>query len=590
MIRQPIITVLGHVDHGKTSVLDYLRGTTLAERESGNITQHIGATEVPIKKLKSICGNLLNSFNLKFDIPGLLFVDTPGHEAFTNLRKRGGSIADMAILVIDINQGIQPQTVEAIEILKSYKVPFIIAANKVDLIYGWKNDSNIFTKNFNLQDENTKKNFNDKFYKVLGDLSEQGFDSNIYNKVEDYSKTLSVIPVSAKTGEGIPEVLAMITGLSQKFLKDKLEINQDINCKGTILEVKTEQGKGTTADVIIYDGHIKNNDKLLIGGDSEVIETKVKALLKAKPLSEIRDSKSSFDNVSLVNAASGVKIIGNNLDMVLPGAPIYSFSNDEEKEEIKKQILSEIDQILVETENDGILLKADTLGSIEAAIKLFSKYEIPIKSAVIGDITKKDVVKAESTKESGSMYGIILGFNVKIDDETKNYAEQKNIPIITNNVIYKVVEEYEDIISTIKEQKELEKISDLVFPGKLQMMHQYIFRKNGPAIFGGEIIKGIIKPGMKLINDSNEIVGTIKSIEDKGKSIKQMKKGESYALSVNGMNIGRNVEGNEILYSDITERQFRILKDNKKFLSKDDIDVLKEIAEIKRKKDDTWGI
>ena len=590
MIRQPIITVLGHVDHGKTSVLDYLRGTTLAARESGNITQHIGATEVPIKKLKSICGNLLNSFNLKFDIPGLLFVDTPGHEAFTNLRKRGGSIADMAILVIDINQGIQPQTVEAIEILKSYKVPFIIAANKVDLIYGWKNDSNIFIKNFNLQDENTKKNFNDKFYKVLGDLSEQGFDSNIYNKVEDYSKTLSVIPVSAKTGEGIPEVLAMITGLSQKFLKDKLEINQDINCKGTILEVKTEQGKGTTADVIIYDGHIKNNDKLLIGGDSEVIETKVKALLKAKPLSEIRDSKSSFDNVSLVNAASGVKIIGNNLDMVLPGAPIYSFSNDEEKEEIKKQILSEIDQILVETENDGILLKADTLGSIEAAIKLFSKYDIPIKSAVIGDITKKDVVKAESTKESGSMYGIILGFNVKIDDETKNYADQKNIPIITNNVIYKVVEEYEDIISTIKEQKELEKISDLVFPGKLQMMHQYIFRKNGPAIFGGETIKGIIKPGMKLINDSNVIVGTIKSIEDKGKSIKEMKKGESYALSVNGMNIGRNVEGNEILYSDITERQFRILKDNKKFLSKDDIDVLKELAEIKRKKDDTWGI
>ena len=187
-------------------------------------------------------------------------------------------------------------------------------------------------------------------------------------------------------------------------------------------------------------------------------------MLKAKPLSEIRDSKSSFDNVSLVNAASGVKIIGNNLDMVLPGAPIYSFSNDEEKEEIKKQILSEIDQILVETENDGILLKADTLGSIEAAIKLFSKYEIPIKSAVIGDITKKDVVKAESTKESGSMYGIILGFNVKIDDETKNYAEQKNIPIITNNVIYKVVEEYEDIISTIKEQKNLKKYQIWYFP------------------------------------------------------------------------------------------------------------------------------
>jgi len=590
MIRQPIITVLGHVDHGKTSVLDYLRGSTLANRESGNITQHIGATEVPLEKIKSICGNLLDSFNLKFNIPGLLFVDTPGHEAFTNLRKRGGSIADMAILVIDINQGLQPQTIEAIEILKSYKVPFIIAANKVDLIYGWKSESNIFTKNFMQQDENTRNNFNDKFYKILGQLSENGFDSNLYNKVEDYSKTLSVIPVSAKTGEGIPEILAMITGLSQKFLKDKLEINPNSNCKGTILEIKTEQGKGTTADVIIYDGHLKHNDNLLLGGISSVIDTKVKALLKTKALSEIRDQKSSFDTVEQVNAASGVKIIANKLDEAIPGAPIYSYNTEEEREEIKEKILSEIDQILVETEEDGVLLKADTLGSIEAAIKLFTKYEIPIKSAIIGDINKKDIVKAESTKESGSIYGMVLAFNVKMDDDTKNYAEQKNIPVILNNVIYKVVEEYEEIIDKVKKQKELEKISDLVFPGKLQIMNQYIFRKSGPAIFGGEVVKGIIKPNLKLINSEGEIVGTIKSIEDKGKSIKEMKKNESYALSVNGMNIGRNVTESEILYSDITERQFRLLKENKKFLNSDDIDLLKEIAIIKRKSDETWGI
>jgi len=590
MIRQPIITVLGHVDHGKTSVLDYLRGSTLANRESGNITQHIGATEVPLEKIKSICGNLLDAFKLKFNIPGLLFVDTPGHEAFTNLRKRGGSIADMAILVIDINQGLQPQTIEAIEILKSYKVPFIIAANKVDLIYGWKSESNIFTKNFMQQDENTKNNFNDKFYKILGQLSENGFDSNLYNKVEDYSKTLSVIPVSAKTGEGIPEILAMITGLSQKFLKDKLEINPNSNCKGTILEIKTEQGKGTTADVIIYDGHLKHNDNLLLGGISSVIDTKVKALLKTKALSEIRDQKSSFDTVEQVNAASGVKIIANKLDEAIPGAPIYSYNTEEEREEIKEKILSEIDQILVETEEDGVLLKADTLGSIEAAIKLFTKYEIPIKSAIIGDINKKDIVKAESTKESGSIYGMVLAFNVKMDDDTKNYAEQKNIPVILNNVIYKVVEEYEEIIDKVKKQKELEKISDLVFPGKLQIMNQYIFRKSGPAIFGGEVVKGIIKPNLKLINSEGEIVGTIKSIEDKGKSIKEMKKNESYALSVNGMNIGRNVTESELLYSDITERQFRLLKENKKFLNSDDIDLLKEIAIIKRKSDETWGI
>jgi len=382
----------------------------------------------------------------------------------------------------------------------------------------------------------------------------------------------------------------MITGLSQKFLKDKLEINPDSNCKGTILEIKTEQGKGTTADVIIYDGHIKHNDNLLLGGISSIIDTKVKALLKTKALSEIRDQKSSFDTVEQVNAASGVKIIANKLDEAIPGAPIYSYNTNKERDELKEKILSEIDQILVETEEDGVLLKADTLGSIEAAIKLFTKYEIPIKSAIIGDINKKDIVKAESTKESGSIYGMVLAFNVKIDDETKNYAEQKNIPVILNNVIYKVVEEYEEIIDKIKKQKELEKISDLVFPGKLQIMNQYIFRKSGPAIFGGEVVKGIIKPNIKLINSEGELVGTIKSIEDKGKSIKEMKKNESYALSVNGMNIGRNVTESEILYSDITERQFRLLKDNKKFLNSDDIELLKEIAIIKRKSDETWGI
>ena len=175
-IRQPIITVLGHVDHGKTSVLDYLRGTTLADREAGKITQHIGATEVPLDKIKESCGELLDLFKLEFNIPGLLFIDTPGHEAFSNLRKRGGSIADIAVLVIDINQGIQPQTRESIEILKSFKVPFIIAANKVDLITGWNSKDKIFIKNLKNQAENVTKYFNNNFYKILGNLSEMGFE------------------------------------------------------------------------------------------------------------------------------------------------------------------------------------------------------------------------------------------------------------------------------------------------------------------------------------------------------------------------------------------------------------------------------
>ncbi len=589
-IRQPIITVLGHVDHGKTSVLDFIRGSTLADREAGKITQHIGATEIPLDTIKDICGDLLDIFKLKFDIPGLLFVDTPGHEAFSNLRKRGGSIADLAVLVIDINQGIQPQTKEAIEILKHFKVPFIIAANKVDLIYGWKSESNFFIKNFDKQTENSKKYFNDKFYKILGDLAELGFDSNLYHKVEDHKKMVSIVPVSAKTGEGIAELLAILTGLSQKFLGGKLEIDSNARAKGTILEIKDEQGMGTTADIIIYDGNIKQDDTIIVGGMNETITTKVKALLKPKALSEIRDSKSSFDKLKQVFAATGVKVLANDLDKALAGAPILSAESDEEINAAKKSIQSEIEDVLIQTEDDGIILKADTLGSIEAASNLFSQHEIPIKQARIGNISKRDIVEAESSAEKGSLYAAVLGFNVKIDDEVENYAKEKNVEVILNNVIYKVVEDFKEKLEERKRRLELEQLEDLSWPGKIKIMPQYIFRKANPAIFGAEVISGKISSGSFLINKSGEKIGQIKSIEDKGKKLKELTKGQESAVSVKNMNIGRNAEGGEEFYTNISEHDFRKLKSKKEFLSADEKGILKEIAEIKREKNDTWGI
>jgi translation initiation factor 5B len=589
-IRQPIITVLGHVDHGKTSVLDFIRGSTLADREAGKITQHIGATEIPLDTIKEICGDLLDIFKLKFDIPGLLFVDTPGHEAFSNLRKRGGSIADLAVLVIDINQGIQPQTKEAIEILKNFKVPFIIAANKVDLIYGWKSESNLFVKNFETQTENSKKYFNDKFYTILGELAELGFDSNLYHKVENHKKMVSIVPVSAKTGEGIAELLAILAGLSQKFLGGKLEIDSDARAKGTILEIKEEQGMGTTADIIIYDGNIKQDDIIVVGGINETITTKVKALLKPKALSEIRDTKSSFEKLKQVFAATGVKILANDLDRALAGAPILSAETEEEIEEAEKEILKEIKDVLIQTENDGIMLKADTLGSIEAASKLFEQHEIPIKQARIGNISKRDIVEAESSAEKGSLYAVVLGFNVKIDDDVASYAKKKKIDVILNNVIYKVVEDFKEKLEERKKRLELEELDDLSWPGKIKIMPQYIFRKANPAIFGAEILSGKISTGINLINLNGKKIGRIKSIEDKGEKLKELTKGQESAVSVSGMTIGRNAEGGEEFYTDISEHDFRKLKSKKEFLSSDEKEILKEIAGIKRNKKDTWGI
>jgi translation initiation factor 5B len=161
-IRQPIVSVLGHVDHGKTSLLDYIRGSTVAAREAGAITQHIGATEVPINAIYNVCGELLKG--KKFTLPGLLFIDTPGHHAFTTLRIRGGSLADIAILIVDINEGFKPQTYESLRILKQYKTPFIVVANKIDAISGWQKTDGIAKNRINNQRVNVKNIFEEKIY------------------------------------------------------------------------------------------------------------------------------------------------------------------------------------------------------------------------------------------------------------------------------------------------------------------------------------------------------------------------------------------------------------------------------------------
>ena len=589
-IRQPIITVLGHVDHGKTSVLDYLRGTTLADREAGKITQHIGATEVPIDKIKETCGELLDLFKLEFNIPGLLFIDTPGHEAFTNLRKRGGSIADIAVLVIDINQGVQPQTRESIEILKSFKVPFVIAANKVDLITGWNSEDKIFIKNVKKQPENIKRYFDNNFYKILGDLAEMGFESNLYHEVEDHQKTVSIVPVSAKTGEGIPELLAVLTGLSQRFLTGKLEIETDAPAKGTILEIKEEKGMGTTADIIIYEGTLRQDDTIVVGGIDSTVTTKVKALLKTKPLAEIRDKKSSFNKVKEVVAASGAKIIANDLSQAISGAPIVSVQDHKKLEAIQEEIRKEVEEVVVETAEDGVVLKADTLGSLEAASKLFQKYEIPVRRADIGNITKRDIVEAEGNLENGSEYPFVLGFNVKIEQELETMANKKKIPIIINQVIYKIVEDFEELHTERKQRLELEEISDLQWPAKIQIMKQYIFRQSGPAIFGAEVLDGKLTPDVELINKDGKVVGRVKKIEEKGKKLDELKKGKEAAVAVTKLTIGRGADGGDFLITNMSESAFRKLKNKKHLLSKSEVQVLKELAEIKRKENDLWGI
>ena len=289
-LRKLLITVLGHVDHGKTSLLDKIRRSTVAAGEAGAITQAIGVSIIPISVIEKICGALLNHMKGKITIPGFLTIDTPGHAAFTSLRKRGGSLADIAILVVDINEGFKPQTIESIEILKANKVPFVVAANKIDLQHGWLYDKDkILLKNIESLDYQHQGEFEKKMYELVGQFGELGIQAERFDRVQDYTKQVAIVPLSAFTGQGIPELLMVMTGLAQKFFEEKLELHEEDNAKGSILEVKEEKGLGVTIDTIIYDGNIKVNDTLIIGSMNEPIVTKVRALLEPKELSDLRD-------------------------------------------------------------------------------------------------------------------------------------------------------------------------------------------------------------------------------------------------------------------------------------------------------------
>ncbi len=318
-IRQPIISVLGHVDSGKTTLLDRIRGSAVAPGEAGGITQHIGASEIPIRNILGICGDLVKKMGVEVNIPGLLFIDTPGHEAFTTLRKRGGSISDLAILIVDINEGFQPQTEESLLFLKEFKTPFVVAATKIDRILGWRSEDMCFLPNFKEQEERAQNEIEEKIYRIVGELGEKGFQGERYDRVKDFAKEVCIVPVSGVTGEGIPDLLMILTGLAQRYMEERLEVSEGMG-KGTILEVREFRGLGTTIDVILYDGVIRRGDLLVVGGKG-TFTTKIKALLRPEPLKEMRVEK-MFRQVESVSAATGVKISAPNLENVIAGSPV----------------------------------------------------------------------------------------------------------------------------------------------------------------------------------------------------------------------------------------------------------------------------
>ena len=579
MIRQPIVTIMGHVDHGKTLLLDKIRGTAIAAKEAGGITQAIGASIIPLETIKKICGKLLEALKLKLTLPGILFIDTPGHAAFINLRKRGGNLADIAVLVIDINEGIMPQTLECIEILKQYKTPFIIAANKIDLISGWRESKGNILQSIASQPESVRNAFETKLYNIVGKLFELGFESDRFDRVSDYTKQIAIVPTSAKKGEGIPELLMVLTGLTQKYLEQNLKISAEGPCKATILEVKEEKGLGKTMDTIIYDGTLKVGDQIVVGTMQEPVVTKVKALFMPAPLTEIRE-KSKFKSVKEVNAANGVRIVAVEFGDATAGMPLLGIARslDETIAEVKK----EIQEVVVQTNKEGVVIKADSLGSLEALSILLKGKNIPIKKASIGHITKKDVSDAEANLEKNLLYAVILGFNIP--------PVKENVKTIVHDVIYKVIEDYEQWREEESRKAQLKAMESLAKPCKMQLLKGYVFRQSNPAVVGVEVLEGCLTSGIQLMTTEGKILTQVKGIQREQENIEKADRGEKIAISMPNVIVGRQIKEGDVLYSAVPEEDFRKLKEYKKYLNESEKIVLKEIAQIMRKRNAMWGI
>jgi len=590
--RKVLVTVLGHVDHGKTSLLDKIRATVVASGEAGAITQAIGVSAIPIETIQKICGKLLDAIKQNLTVPGLLTIDTPGHAAFTSLRKRGGSLADIAILVVDIDEGFKPQTVESIEILKAQKVPFIVAANKIDLIPHWQhNPTKFFMENVNALHQEVQGEFEKRVYDLVAQFQEHGLQAERFDRVEDYTKQIAIIPVSAQTGQGIPELLMVLTGLAQKYFEKVLKIEETGPAKGTILEVKEEKGLGTTLNAIIYNGQLKVNDTLVIGSIEEPIVVKVRALLEPAELAEMRDVKSKFKNVKEVHAATGVKIVAPGLDSAMAGMPLRSCSNKEEEiATAKNEVQEEVGEIVVENEDtDGVIIKADTIGGLEALRTLLQEKNIPISSSSLGDITKKDISKLETIRDKDVFQGVILGFNVKVPTDIADILTAKRLKVITHDIIYQTIEEYEKYVETLTRDIELEELSKLVRPCKFAILKGYTFRQNNPAIVGVEIEIGKIKTGDPIMNIEGKLITQVKSMKDGKENVTVAEQGKQVAMAMGGVTVGRQIEEGDFLYSDIPEDDFVKLKHMKKHLSTREINILKEIAEIKRRTNPVWG-
>jgi translation initiation factor 5B len=589
-LREPIVVVLGHVDHGKTSLLDKMRGTVVAAREAGGITQQIGASLFPLDAVVDTCRALLGEVKVELKIPGILFIDTPGHAAFANMRRRGGSVADLAILVIDVTKGVQEQTIESVRLLRSRKTPFVVALSKIDLIPGWRTvEGAPISKALANQSGAVIDELEKRIYLLAGELSQYGFQADLYTRIKSFAKTLAIVPVSAKSGEGIPDLLMLILGLAQVYLRDRLAFRED-GCEGVVLEIVEEEGMGATVNAVISNGVLRVGDRITLLGKDGPFLARVRALMMPKPLDEMRDPRDRFKMIEEVAASAGVKIVAEGLEKAFPGSPIYGLRGEEDVQEVFERLTADIGEFRLSTDKIGVVVKADSLGALESLVAYLHERGLSVRLADIGEVSKRDVMEASIVREKDEFLGVILAYNVDVPRNIEIEAANREVKIFRNPVLFRLIEEYVDWVEKTKSERERAEFEKLVKPGKIRLIEGMVFRRSNPAIVGVEVIGGVITPRINLMNEEGKIVGTIMQIQDMGKAIPAATAGMKVAISMKEPTIGRHIKENEVLYVAIPESDARLL--SSVFINKLDEQsrkILEEILNINRRINPLWA-
>ena len=585
-IRTPIVCVLGHVDHGKTSLLDRIRGSSVVKSEVGAITQYIGATMVPIDAIRLMSGAM---GKLSTNVPGLLFIDTPGHQAFTTLRARGGALADMAIVVVDINQGFQPQTIEALQILRACKTPFVLAATKMDKLHGWRpNPGDAFSVTFSKQNDRVKEFLEKKIYEIVGELSDLDFSAERFDRVNDFQRNLAIVPVSAHTGEGIAELLMVMIGLAQRYMEDSLTLLVEGPGKGTVLEVKEERGLGTTLDVILYDGTLSVGDEIAAATQDGPIITKVRSLLKPRPMKEIL-VEDRFERVKSVTAAVGIKLTAPDLEEVIAGSPIRVIRGD--PAEAMEEIRREMEDIHVQLSPEGLVIKADTIGALEAICKELTEKNIEVMEASVGPVSRHDIIETGTIKNP--YYRVLLSFNTSILPDAGEMIKEPlyaHIRVFSGRVIYQLVDDYVAWRDDVKRKMEKQRFEQIVMPAKIRVLPNCIFRQSNPAVVGVRVLGGALRTDVNLVQRDGRKVGHLKSIQYNQEAIREAEAGKEVAISIEGATVGRQLDVDDDLYVDIPERHVKVLE--REMLSHLPIptqEVLGEFTSMKRRAEPFWG-